>query len=205
MPGPDTQQQYGTAVPAGQGHPQTGAYGQAWSQNQGGNAPWMVRTPVLAGFWWRVLAAILDSLLVSIPFGLIVSLVARGPIAELTMWWEDAFTRALQGDPTQPPLPQGALFAITALVVVLWIIYRTVMVALRGGTLGQLITGLRVVPDGSPSDTIPGWGTSSLRAIVAVILQQLPLVGLIDVLVMLFTAKKQTVHDMIARTVVIKK
>lgn len=192
---------YGQGAPQGQANP----YGPGSPQGQAGYGAQMPRQPGLAGFWWRVLAAVLDSLVVSVPFGIVVWLVARGPIEELGQWYEEVINRALQGDMTQPPTPDGALTYITIVVAILWIIYRTVMVALKGGTVGQLITGLRVVPFGSPMETIPGWGTSAIRAVSAMVLLQIPIVGLIDVLVMLFNAKKQTVHDMIARTVVIKK
>lgn len=192
---------YAPGTSQGQGAP----YGQADPYGQAGYGAQVPRQPVLAGFWWRVLAALLDSAIVAIPFGLVVSVVARGPVAALGLWWEEVISRAMQGDVTQPPIPDGAITTITVVIAVMWIIYRTVLVALRGATLGQLIVGLRVLPDGSPLETIPSWKTSGVRALAAVVLQQIPLVGFADVLAMLFNAKKQTVHDMIARTVVIKK
>lgn len=192
---------YAQRAPYGQGDP----YGQANPYVQGGYGAQMPRQPGLAGFWWRVLAAILDAFVVAIPFGIIVRLVAPGPIQQLGLWYEELFAGALQGDVVQPPLPDGAITYITVAVAVLWILYRTIMVALKGATVGQLIAGLRVVPYGSPIDTIPSWGTSAIRALFAIVFGQIPFVGLIDVLAMLFNAKKQTVHDMIARTVVIKK
>ncbi len=191
----------------GQAAPQS-AYGQS-GYGPAGYAAAATRPPGLAGFWWRVLASILDSLILWIPLSIVQNLVMGADVmSAFQVWLTDWLDRQIRGETELPPIPEQVLqsFGLAILVVmILWIAYRTVMVALRGATLGQSITGLRVVPDGSPLGTIPSWKTSGIRAVTAVIFQQLPLLGLADPLTMLFTAKKQTLHDMIARTVVIKK
>ena len=169
----------------------------------------MPRQPALAGFWWRVLASILDSVILWIPLSFVQSLVLGGEVqSAFEVWLTDWLDRQMRGETEIPPFPapvlQAFVLAVVAFMIVL-IAYRTIMVAVRGATLGQSITGLRVVPAGSPLGTIPSWGTSAVRAVTAVIFQQIPLLGLADPLTMLFTAKKQTLHDIIARTVVIKK
>lgn len=183
------------------------AYTQAgYGPSQGATVP---RQPGLAGFWWRVLASILDSLILALPLTFVQNLIL-GPnvMNAFEVWLTDWLDRQVRGETEIPAIPQPIVQAFGLVVVVtmiLWILYRTIMVALRGATLGQSITGLQVVPDGSPLGTIPGWGTSAIRAVTAVVFQQIPLVGLADPLTMLFTSKKQTLHDLIARTVVIKK
>lgn len=197
----------------GYASPQQGQAAAASSHTQGGYGPGygaaVGRQPSLAGFWWRVLASILDSLILWIPLTLVQGLVLNEEVMNsFEAWLTEWLDRQIRGETALPPIPEPVLQAFwVALVVVMvvWIAYRTIMVALRGATLGQSITGLRVVPDGSPPQTIPSWGTSAVRAVTAVVFQQVPLLGLADPLTMLFTAKKQTLHDMIARTVVTKK
>ena len=179
------------------------APGQAsWGQAQRGYGT--TRQPVLAGFWWRVLAAILDSLITSIPFGLVVFLLLPGPIAEISQFFDDSLNAGLT-DGILPQQPTAALTSITLLMAVLMFVYRTVMVALRGATLGKLILGMRVLQVNAAPGTNPSWGVSALRAAAAGVLGQIPVVNIINPLVMLFTARKQTLHDMLARTIVYKK
>lgn len=176
---------------------------------QGGYGAAMTRQPALAGFWWRVLASILDSLILSIPLTLVQNLVMGADVTNaFEVWLTDVLSRQMRGETEFPAIPGGVVqsfFLSVIAVMILWIIYRTIMVALKGATLGQMITGLRVVTDGSPMETIPSPRTAGIRAVAAVVFQQIPLLGLADPLTMLFTAKKQTLHDMIARTIVVKK
>ncbi|MEO7588011.1 MAG: RDD family protein [Arachnia sp.] len=187
------------------------SYGQApqgqASYAQASYGPGVVRQPVLAGFWWRVLAAILDNIILAIPLGFVQRLVAGDAIDTLTLWFTD-WAVAVSQNLAPPPLPEGVtspLYLYLFVSMVLLVVYRTVLVALQGGTLGQLITGLRVVPDGGQLGTRPSWGTSGVRGVTAVVFGQIPLLNLIDPLSMLFSTKKQTLHDRIAHTVVIKK
>ncbi|MGV8845655.1 RDD family protein [Tessaracoccus sp.] len=186
-------------MPQGQSAPYS-AYGQQ------GPGPMMGRG-VLAGFWWRVLATILDNLILLIPLGMVQRLVAGDAIDGLSFWLSDWALAVIEGV-VPPAVPEGLLSPLYLYVfvsMVLLVAYRTVMVVLKGGTLGQLVAGLRVVPDGSPLETTLSWGTSGMRAVTAVVFGQLPILNLVDPLSMLFSAKKQTLHDRIARTVVIKK
>lgn len=192
-------------------------YGQVQTpQNVGpGQSPWgqtpsgqgMARQPVLAGFWWRVLAFILDGLILILPLSLVQTLVAGDAANVLGFWFTDVLLASSEGG-VPPPLPEGVLggLVLSSLAsMVVYIAYRTILVTLQGGTVGQLITGLRVVPDGAPMATRPDWGTSAIRAITAVVFWQVPILNLVDVLIMLGSGKKQTLHDQIARTIVLKK
>lgn len=174
----------------------------SWGPASGGYG--MTRQPVLAGFWWRALATILDSLITTIPFGLVVFLLLPGPVAEISQFFDDSFNAGLT-DGILPAQPTAALTSITLLMAILTFVYRTVMVALRGATLGKLILGMRVLKVDAAPGTNPSWSVSALRAAAAGVLGQIPVVNIIDLLVMLFTARKQTLHDMLARTIVYKK
>ncbi len=199
---PPQQQQTSVHSSYGQGSStQNMAYGQA-PHGQG-----MARQPVLAGFWWRVLATILDGLVLALPLSLLQTLVLGNNNDLLAFWTTDYLTSMIEGT-IPPPLPDGVLTALilSGIVTLLaYIAYRTVLVATHGGTVGQLITGLRVVLEDSPVTTKPSWGTSGLRAVTAVVFQQIPVLNLVDVLLMLGSSKKQTLHDRVARTIVIKK
>lgn len=173
-----------------------------FGQTQGGYGT--TRQPVLAGFWWRVLAALLDSLILAIPMGLLAFLLLPGPIAELSQYFDDSFNAGLT-DGILPQEPTGALTSITLLMTVLMFVYRTVMVARKGATLGKLMLGMRVLKVDAAPGTNPSWSVSALRAAAAGVLGQIPVVNIIDPLVMLFTGRKQTIHDMLARTIVYKK
>ncbi len=173
-----------------------------WGQVPGGQAT--TRQPVLAGFWWRVLASILDSIILAIPLGLLTFLILPGPVAELTQYFNDSFNAGLT-DGILPEEPQGALASIALLMSVFMFVYQTVMVALKGATLGKLILGMRVLKVDAAPGTNPSWGVSALRAAGAGVLGRIPVVNFIDPLVMLFTARKQTIHDLLARTIVYKK
>ncbi|MDO5735246.1 MAG: RDD family protein [Propionibacteriaceae bacterium] len=188
--------------PGGQQSPQNPYGATAYGQpiHGGGFTP----QPVLAGFWWRVLAAFLDGLITAIPFGLLVFFALPGPIGELQQYFADSFNSGYLGT-AMPDTPDAALAVLSIASGLLSVIYRTVMVAKLGGTLGQLITGLRVLPTAGQLGTPVKWGTSALRAVAAVAFGQVPILNIVDPLSMLFSARKQTLHDRIATTIVVKK
>ncbi len=189
-------------------------YGQAQTPygTAPGQAPWgqasngqgMTRQPVLAGFWWRVLASLLDSFILALPVGFLVFLFLPGPVADLSQYFTDSFNAGLT-DGILPAEPEGALTSVSLFMAVMAFVYRTLMVTLKGGTLGKLILGMRVLKVDAAPGTNPTWAVSALRAASAGVLEQIPVVNLIDPLVMLFTTRKQTLHDLVARTIVFKK
>ncbi len=163
----------------------------------------------LAGWGARALAFLIDGLLWFFPVNLLQSVILGGSEQELDNWLQRISEDVVNGNMTQllnPPASVTISLLLATLVAMgLWMIYRAVMVALFGGTVGQLILQLRVVRAGDHSLAKLGWGRSILRAVAAVVLFNITLVGLVNALVPLFTPKQQTLHDMIAGTVVIKK
>ncbi|MGO1384689.1 MAG: RDD family protein, partial [Arachnia sp.] len=138
------------------------------------------------------------------PFGLVVFLALPGPIAELSQYYTDV-SNAVMTDGILPGEPTGAITSIGLLASMLMFGYQTVMVALKGATLGKLALGMRVLQVNAAPGTNPSWVVSALRAAAAGVLGRIPIVNIIDPLVMLFTKRKQTLHDMLARTIVYKK
>lgn len=162
----------------------------------------------LAGWWWRVLASIVDSLVLLIPFAMVQSFLLGDAMVTLEQWSYDVLAEAERGSTTLPAFPQGLLsdyFGYLLVVMALTAAYRVVLVATAGGTVGQLACGLRVVREGDHSLGRIGWGTSAVRGILAVILFQVPVLGLVNALMPLFNRNRQTLHDLAAKTVVVKK
>lgn len=129
-----------------------------------------MKNPQYGGFWIRVVAAILDTIIIGIPIGII----SNGLLF-------------LTGVSTLYYLVQLA-------AVIIWI-YLT---GIKGGTPGKLILGYRVVND---KGEFIGIARALLRYI-AMIISALPL--FIGYFMIGFTQKKQGLHDMIAKTYVVK-
>lgn len=164
--------------------------------------------PVLASWIFRVLAALLDAIVFMLPSFLVSSLIAGEASVKLQQWYEAQLLAMINGQSTGAvAVPWDLLTPVlwaSVVTSVLFIIYRTVMVTLVGATVGQLVLRLRVVRDGDATQGKLSWGTSALRATLGVLFGQIPGLNLINGLMPLFNAKKQTLHDMAARTVVVK-
>lgn len=162
---------------------------------------------VLAGWWRRVFAAVLDYIIFYIPA---VMIAMRNPaMVEFENWWLDTLLAASNGMVTGPPVPEGVLNFLTTFAVIMaavWFIYRVLMVKFLGGTVGQLALRMRVTSDGDINAGRVGWVPALSRALVAVLLWNVPMVGwLLYALPPAFTAKKQAIHDRLASTVVVMK
>lgn len=189
------------AYPYGQA-PTPGAPGQYQAGYYG--AP-MAPQPAMfvAGWWWRLLAYLLDAFILSVPVSLLQNRFLL-PAMDAYTEWLIAISR---GGPV-PPFPPELLNALvwsTLASTAIWIVYRTVMVGWKGASLGQLICGMRVIKDGDQSLGVPSWGVAAGRAALAMVLFSIPLVGLINGLWPLFNDKRQTLHDLAVGTVVLKK
>ncbi len=99
----------------------------------------------------------------------------------------------------------GTVMTTTAAGVSL--LYGVVLLGLWGATLGQRLLRLRVVPYGRGSAKL-GWLQAVVRTAVWTILAQggsfLLIVQLVNVLMPLWHPHKQTIHDLLARTQVVK-
>ena len=98
-------------------------------------------------------------------------------------------------------------FVITA---VLYVAYGTVLCgSKRGQTVGMMAVGLRAVRDGSFE--VLGYGRALVRAVVEGVLRLIELlfillgvIWLLDMLFPLWDAKRQTLHDKVAGSVVVR-
>ena len=141
-----------------------------------------------AGFGNRLLAYLLDGLIVTVAESLFVGLVAVIVVFGVGMSAVD---------------PSNVIFllfaAIIAIVVTLGpLASETVMISQQGATYGKAFRKAKVVR--TNGDAV-SWQRALSRTLPKVFLSGFLLVGF---LMALFTAKKQTLHDLIADTLVIQ-
>lgn len=167
----------------------------------------------LAGWWWRALAGLIDALLV----GTVTFVVTLPFYSELfsafAAWWRQALAVAQTGG-QPPPTPNFAAMIsgsdqvlVMLVTFVIGLAYHLPFLRVRGATLGMLACGLRVVPvdEGRFAARLP-WPTVLVRALLWVLPGALSLriLTVADVLVPLWHPKRQTLHDLAARTQVVR-
>jgi len=180
----------------------------------------------LAGWWMRLLAFIIDAILLDIVTSIITAPLLAPYTIAVTQWVDDLTRGIMQGGEfpgygemlaTMPGLFEVLGFwrgsAAVLVPIAIWFLYFLLMTRYRGGTLGKLMLGLRVVPVGQGRSTERlGWGQSALRAGVWVIpnlsgigagFSFLSLFRLLDGLWAAWDGKRQTLHDKVAHTQVI--
>lgn len=212
------QQGYGAQQQGGEPANPYAAHQQAqWAMTGGGYQP--QRDPrdltpdgqEIAGWWHRVGARLAD-LIVLIPLYVVVMMVVT------PNFWGDYLDWAMTVDPTTVSVASVPENLVTQQVT--WILssavatlaYEVVMVSLFGGTVGKLITGLRIRLRDEPGNI--GWTPALLRGLVYqgpgvlgnlhTLLSILPLFTLINVLWPLWDPKKQALHDKVAKTNVVR-
>jgi len=143
------------------------------------------QVPTYAGFWWRVLAYIIDSLIMSaifFPLGMGVGLaVAAGG-----------------GDPNSPLLPLVNLGLNGISILAGWLYHAFLESSSWQGTIGKKVLGLRVTDlNGNQIN----FGKATGRYFGMIISGMICFVGFFMVA---FTEKKQGLHDIMAGTLVLR-
>lgn len=188
--------------------------GQQWQPMPGGHQLQHSQGPTtpdgqpLAGWWHRVGARLIDGIVIIVVALLLMPVVVPGYWTELT-----DFSMS-QPDLLAPvPAELADMQVRWALAVGIFsLVYEIVMVTTLGGTVGKLITGLRIRLRDEPGKI--GWVPSLLRALVyqgvgllaqlSTALAFLAFFPLLDVLWPLWDAKKQAIHDKVAKTNVVR-
>jgi len=138
------------------------------------------------GFWLRVVAYLIDGILLNIGFGIVGSLVgiALFPADPAKLDLEDL-------------LSQTSEFQFVTLVVTL--LYFSLMESSpRGATVGKMIVGLRVVDEqGNRISFLRATGRFFAKIVSSIIL-------FIGFLMIAFTDRKRGLHDIMAGTLVVK-
>jgi uncharacterized RDD family membrane protein YckC len=150
--------------------------------------------PVYGGFWRRVWSYLIDRFILGIVFTPVASMVFVPMLATESIDWTDTDLQ-----PEALTAFMGATLTVVVLVLLgSWFYYAFMQSSSRQATLGQLALGLRVTD-------LEGRRISFARASgrhFATLLTGLTLgIGYVMVL---FTTRKQTLHDLVAGTVVVR-
>jgi uncharacterized RDD family membrane protein YckC len=201
------QQQYGR--PGGWQQPMPGYAGA----QEGATTPDGQR---LAGWGRRLLARIVDGIVVGILSIALFPVIAPDVINDLSVWLEEAANLVETGSTTFPELPDRLYTQLTAFSLastLLALAYEVLLLKVASGTLGKLLLGMRVRLRDHPGPL--SWNTSALRALVwqgPQLLGGIPVIGfvaslfpLVNGLWPLWDTKKQSLNDKAARTNVVLK
>ncbi|HEY6980404.1 RDD family protein [Reyranella sp.] len=138
------------------------------------------------GFWVRVVAYIIDAILLNIAFGIIGAIVGVSVIPVDPSKLDSAETMAHVGR-----------LQVIALVIT-WLYFAFMESSPRGATVGKMALGLRVVDEqGNRISFARATGRFFAKFVSTIIL-------MIGYLMVAFTDRKRGLHDMIAGTLVIK-
>ena len=221
-------------VPPAQQHPHgaPGSSGPPWSPPQGGWQQPMPGNPygsgpgyrtdvlpdgaVLAEWWRRLLARMLDWVLSSV-LGLLVALPWLGEAVRVMERYLQEVTSTTAG--TQPDFTAlsndlaAAILPLSFISLAVSLVYEVGFLAWKSATPGKMVLGTVVRRVGDGEDL--GFTTAMRRQVVmlaASALALVPIVGLlgsvlriIDPAWLLWDAKRQTLHDKVADTVVVLK
>jgi uncharacterized RDD family membrane protein YckC len=198
----------------GYGQPGSGQQQPGYGQTQPYGGPYQAAygsDPALAERWRRLVAWIIDSLILGVIVGVLlipsfIKLAHR--LQNIANRYPDINTPAAQTalhNATSGMFGRFALIGIAGLVISL--AYYWALTAFGGATLGKRAVGTRVV---SAADrTLVGPGAAGIREAVFIIGPAIPFVGfffwLIDNLFLTWDLQRQCLHDKIAGTVVVRK
>ena len=167
----------------------------------------------LASWWWRVLAVLIDHMILGAIVTVITFPVWRSLYATLVSYF-NAVVDAERSGVTPPTLNPTDLISgtsqmiVTSVTLVVGLLYHGGFLRWKSATPGKLICGLRVVPVDRGRDPGPlAWNSIVIRASIWVlpgISSFLAFITLIDVLFPLWQPKRQALHDMAAKTQVVR-
>jgi uncharacterized RDD family membrane protein YckC len=160
----------------------------------------------LAGYGQRIGGYLLD-VLVMVPIALVL----------LSTRWDSvrAVFDYISAHPGQTSIPtslmsqfQDALRPVALAAAAAWFLYNTAMVAWRGQTIGKIGAHTKVVRSAGDETRGVSVARSAIRAIVPMLGTIIPVLGwLVPIVVygaMLFTPRRQGLHDLAAGTIVIR-
>jgi uncharacterized RDD family membrane protein YckC len=168
----------------------------------------------LASWWWRALAVILDSVIMSF-----IAAIPGIPIyAKLFRALAEMLRQTMQasraGQPP-PPVPNtadlvsaGDQLILSGIAVVVGLLYYAIFLRWKAATPGKLICGLRVVPVDQGRNRAPlSWNCILVRVLIWILpgaYSPLLIVKVLDSLFPLWQPKRQALHDLAARTQVVR-
>jgi uncharacterized RDD family membrane protein YckC len=142
-----------------------------------------------AGFWIRVVASLIDSIILGVV----------NSILQFTLLRPMLGVGELENNPAALMAAAGAVGMMGLLGMVLGCAYESVFVSQMGATPGKMALGMKVVrPDGSRVDLGRAIGRYFAKLLSALIL-------LIGYIMVGFDSEKRGLHDMICDTRVVRK
>jgi len=168
----------------------------------------------LSGWWWRVLAAWLDSIFIAVLVAIPAFPIYRRLYESIAAYFNEVLsaTRSGQAPPAQPAvtsfLSSTDQVALLAIQIGVALVYNIAFLRWKSATPGKLICALRVVPvDEGRSPGPLSWNAVVIRTLVWVlpgVSTFLIFFRVIDGLFPLWQPKRQALHDLAARTQVIR-
>lgn len=155
--------------------------------------------PVYADMGRRIVARIIDGLLLGVVFVILTIVFFGGAASQLEV---DETTGELTGGGAF----LGAYLGYVLLVSALSFFYEVAFIALRGATIGKQVMGIQVVRESDLA--VPGWGPSLLRWLVPFAGSLVCGIGQLIVYLSPFfdsTGRNQGWHDKVAHTYVINR
>lgn len=172
----------------------------------------------LARWGWRVLSTIIDAFLVSLIVGMTLHTTVERCMAGYRSFMARAIEQVSAGaSPSSVITAQGLaqqgfmddLYTIVGAVIFAQALYQFIMLTACAASVGQLVCGLRVVTagDGTHHQRLVWW-RALVRALawasVEIANQVLGLLTLFSYLMPLWQRSRQTIHDAIAGTQVVR-
>jgi len=169
---------------------------------------------VLSGWWKRVLARIIDNIIISI----VALPLTFGPMKQVVNVFQDYIQQvanAVQAGsstmPTQPDGLAGPILQISLSMLVLYLVYEIAFLTMTGATLGKRVVGIsvRLRDEPGPPPLVAVLTRTAVKQ-VGDITGLVPVLGLFgslfrlfDVLWPLWDPKKQAIHDKVGATNVV--
>jgi uncharacterized RDD family membrane protein YckC len=181
----------GPQGPYQQGPYQQGGYQQPYPQQGYGPPQYTVPAFVYAGFWWRVLAYIIDVIVVAVPFNLLAGSMGFG--------------LPMMADPERmsPAQLQAYISTLTSYqgisLVVAWLYFAILESSSWQGTVGKKVLGILVTDHNGQRI---GFGRATGRYFAKILSAIILLIGFMMVG---WTQRKQGLHDMIASTLCVRR
>ena len=151
--------------------------------------------PTYAGFWIRLVARLLDGLIIGIPFGIVfgVFAVAGGVFAN------NASTSSQDSQNAAAAAFGGGFLLLYLILVVVQVGYWIYFWGSSGSTLGMRLLHLKVVDAGTGAPI--GYARATVRFLMSIVNSWACYIGWIWVA---FDSRKQGWHDKVANSVVLQ-
>ncbi|QGX66293.1 RDD family protein [Bacillus sp. ms-22] len=164
--------------------------------------------PELAGVGYRFLAHLLDGVIISVPYSIIMFILATlffvlSPEAAAMMYDDSYYYSTTVMTDEEWAVIMGLIVFYAAVILigilVTWLYYALMETSKLQGTLGKMALGIKVTKVTGEKVT---FGRATGRFFAKGFLSPILCIGYI---IAFFTEKKQALHDLMASTIVVKK